>query len=137
MVRELSLDEMGEGVNVVDEVAEQLEPNEFLSSNTNVLDAVELFATKENRYFYVIHRNEIVGVLFYSDLFKPLGRLAFLALALEIEDLALKLCQASYVIERCWLSISDSRRRKAVELFQFRYKRATPVLIVQLVRWGC
>jgi hypothetical protein len=112
-----------EGWNVVDEFAEQLEPNELLSSSTTVLDAVELFGTKENRYFYVIHGNEIVGVLFYRDLFKPLGRLAFLALALEIEDMALKLCQSPSINERCWHSIPDNRKYKAIELFKVRYNR--------------
>jgi hypothetical protein len=118
-----SVDEMGEGPGIVDEVAERLEPNEFLSSDTNVLDAVNIFAAKDNRYFYVIWRNEIVGVLFYNDLFKPLGRLAFLALALEIEDLALRLCQAASVIEDCWQSIPENRRRKAAELFKSRHNR--------------
>lgn len=82
-----------EGSNLVDDFAENLEPHELLSSSTTVLDAVELFGTKENRYFYVIQRNKIVGILFYRDLFKPLGRLAFISVALEIENMALKLCQ--------------------------------------------
>ena len=59
---------------VVDEVMERMESNEFLSSATTILDAVELFGTKRNEYFYVIHVNEVVGILKYSDLFKPLGR---------------------------------------------------------------
>jgi hypothetical protein len=115
--------EFGDEPSVVDEVAEQLEPNQFVSSDTNVFDAVQFFAMKENRYFYVLSRNEIVGVLFYQDLFKPLGRLAFIALALEIEDLALRLCRTESVIERCWLSIPNSRRLKAIELFKSRHKR--------------
>jgi len=57
-----------------------------------------------------------------TSLFHPLGRLAFLALALEIEDLALSLCQFAPVRERCWLSISDNRRCKAIDLFKLRYK---------------
>jgi hypothetical protein len=112
-----------EGSNLVDDFAENLEPHELLSSSTTVLDAVELFGTKENRYFYVIQRNKIVGILFYRDLFKPLGRLAFISVALEIENMALKLCQTPENSERCWHSISDNRKRKAFELFKARYKR--------------
>jgi hypothetical protein len=81
----------------------------------------------------VIRRNEIVGVLFYKDLFKPLGRLAFLALALEIEDLALRLCQATSVIEDCWQSISENRRRKAAELLNLA-TTATQALVGQPAR---
>ena len=74
----------------VDEVMQRLEPNELLSSTTTILDAVEIFGSRPNKYFYVIHINTVVGIIFYRDLFKPLGRLAFLALALEIEDQALR-----------------------------------------------
>ena len=61
--------------------------------------------------------------MFYRDLFKPLGRLAFLALALEIEDQALKLCQSVPINEQCWFSITDPRKRKALDLFKLRYER--------------
>jgi hypothetical protein len=107
----------------VQDVMTRLEPDQLLSSATTVLEAVELFATKENRYYYVIDRNVISGIISYNDLFSPLGRLAFLALALEIEDSALKLCRGPDVAEKCWLSISDSRKRKAIDLFQVRHRR--------------
>src|ERR1039457_367526 len=71
---------------IVDELMERVAPNELVTSNTTILDAVEIFGSKSNAYFYVIHINEVVSVLNYSDLFKPLGRLAFLALALAIEN---------------------------------------------------
>jgi hypothetical protein len=111
------------GHQFVHEVMERIEPDEFLSASTTILEAVELFGAKDNAYFYVLHVNEVVGVLRYSDLFKPLGRLAFLALALEIEDQALRLCQSASLRERCWHSISDNRRGKAIELFNQRSKR--------------
>jgi hypothetical protein len=107
----------------VGEIIEQLEPNEYLSSGTTILDAVELFCSKPNRYFYVIHANDIVGIIYYRDLFKPLGRLAFLALALEIEDHALALCRSAPINERCWRSLSENRKSKALELFKLRYGR--------------
>lgn len=112
-----------ESETTIEGVMQPLEPNELLSSSTTILDAVEIFGSKPNRYFYVIHINEIVGVLFYRDLFKPLGRLAFLALALEIEDQALSLCQSVPINEKCWLSISENRRYKATDLFKRRYGR--------------
>lgn len=109
--------------STVIDAMQRLEPNEYLSSATTILEAVELFSTKRTKYFYVIYVNEVVGILRYADLFRPLGRLAFLALALEIEDQALRLCQSASIRERCWLSISDGRRRKAIELFKHRYGR--------------
>lgn len=108
---------------VVDEIMERPKPYELLSSSTTILDAVELFGTKDSTIFYVTHINQIVGVLRYTDLFNPLGRLAFFALALEIEDLALSLCQFAPVREQCWLSISDGRRSKATDLFRLRHGR--------------
>src|SRR5262249_46514480 len=55
--------------------------------------------------------------------FKPLGRLAFLALALEIEDEALKLCQFSSIAEACWQSLSEGRRSKAIDQFKLNHQR--------------
>jgi len=101
---------LDESEPVIESVMHPLEPDELLSSSTTILDAVEIFGSKPNRYFYVIHINGIIGVLFYRDLFKPLGRLAFLALALEIEDQALTLCQSAPLNQKCWLSISENRR---------------------------
>ena len=107
----------------VDQVMQPLAPSEIISSSTTVLDAVHIFGSKPNRFFYVLHINEIVGVTFYRDLFKPLGRLAFLALALEIEDQALNLCQSALINEQCWQSLSDKRKSKAIDLFKLRYGR--------------
>jgi hypothetical protein len=120
----------------IDEVMERVEPyNEYLSSATTILDAVDLFGTKRNEYFYVTHVNEIVGVLRYSDLLHPLGRLAFLALALEIEDHALKLCQSASINEKCWLSLPDHRKHKAIELFKLRYGREPKLKDDARKRW--
>ncbi len=115
-----------DAVPTVDDFLEPLEPKEYLSSATTILEAVELFGAKRNAYFYVISVNEVVGILRYEHLFRPLGRLAFLALALEIEDQALRLCQSASLRERCWLSISDNRKRKAIELFKLRHNGSEP-----------
>ena len=112
--------------SIVDDALQPLEPNDYLSSTTTILEAVELFFTKRNTIFYVISVNEVVGILRYADLFRPIGRLAFLALALEIEDQALRLCQSASLRERCWLSISDNRKRKAIELFKLRNNGSEP-----------
>jgi hypothetical protein len=116
-------DDEGRQWTQIDEVMQHLEPNRLLSSSTTILDAVELFASKDNEYFYVIDINKIIGVLFYTDLFKPIGRLAFLSLALEIEDLAVRLCQSPKLSEKCWLAISDERKRKSIDLFTRRFSR--------------
>ena len=98
------------------------EPWQFLSSATTILEAVRLFTREFSATcFYVIHGNQVVGFLRYGNLFRPVGRLAFLALALEIEDQALKLCQHQPFRDAAWQSISDNRRCKAIELFRQRY----------------
>jgi hypothetical protein len=107
----------------VDDVMEKLEPDAIVSSSTTILEAVELFVSRPNYCFYVVHVNEIVGIVFYSDLFKPLGRLAFLALALEIEDQALALCRTPAIADRAWHALSENRRRMAIEVFRRRYGR--------------
>jgi hypothetical protein len=108
---------------IIDDVMQDLEANRLLSSNTTILEAVKLFTEKGSLYFYVIDINRIIGVLSYKDLFRPIGRIAFLTLALEIEELALDLCQSPKVAEECWLSISDGRKRKSIEIFSDRYRR--------------
>jgi hypothetical protein len=105
----------------IDEIMDQLEPCDLVSSATTILEAVELFARTTQPYFCVIHVNEIIGILSYEDLFKPLGRLAFLALALEIEHLALLLCCSS--AKQAWNALSDGRKRKAIDLFKLRHNR--------------
>jgi hypothetical protein len=97
------------------------EPWQFLSSATTIVEVVALLTKESSEPFYMIHGNELVGYLWYRHLFHPVGRLAFLALALEIEELALRLCQHPPFREDAWLSISDSRRRKAIEVYRHRY----------------
>jgi hypothetical protein len=110
---------------VVRDVMTPLPPNRLISSATTILEAVELFGTKsKGEYFYVIHVNEVVGVLRYGDLQHPLARLAFLALALEIEGLALLLCLSDS--HNCWTSLADSRKTKASEQFKIRHGREAP-----------
>jgi hypothetical protein len=107
-----------------DDLMTRIEPSEILSSTTTILDAVELFGSNDSQeFFYVVHVNEVVGTLRYDDLFHPIGRLAFLAVALEAEGHALSLCQHAPIREQCWLSMSEGRKCKAIELFKLRYSR--------------
>jgi hypothetical protein len=108
---------------LVDEIMRHLEPNCLLSSNTTIFDAVELFSKKGCAFFYVIDVNQIIGVLFFEDVFKPIGRIAFLSLALEIEDMALRLCQSAKFSQSCWLSISDNRKQLSLSVFRQRHCR--------------
>src|ERR1700737_753042 len=112
---------------LIDDVMRDLEPNCLLSSSTTILDAVELFTAKDRIFFYVIDINKIVGVVCYEDLFKPIGRIAFLSLALEIEDLALRLCQSPKFREGCWLSISNNRKQMSFGFFEKRYHRNSTI----------
>ena len=107
----------------VKDVMRRPAPWQFLSSSTTILEAVQLMAKLSNEPFYVIHGNQLVGYLWYRHLFHPVGRLALLALALEIEEQALRLCQHPPYRQDAWQSISDSRRRKAIEVYRHRYGR--------------
>ena len=84
---------------------------------------MQIFSKKRARVQYIIRRGEIVGFLEYDDLFKPAGRLAFLSLALEIEDKARMLCQYRALREKAWQSLSQARRDRAIELFRKRYDK--------------
>lgn len=107
----------------VTELMDAIEPNEFLTASTSIFDAVEIFGKKSNTYFYVTETNDVIGVVNFRDLFRPIGRLAFLALTLEIEDEALTICQHPPLREKCWKSLSENRQKKASELFRVRYER--------------
>jgi hypothetical protein len=107
----------------VTECMEVIEPHEFLTASTSIFDAVEIFGNKSNNHFYVTEINDVVGVLNFRDLFRPIGRLAFLALTLEIEDEALRICQHPPLRDKCWNSLSEGRRNKALELFGMRHAR--------------
>jgi hypothetical protein len=118
----LSDDPSNPSAFVIRDVMEYVHPHECVDSATTILDAVALFGTKSNSgYFYVMQGNEVVGILRYGDLLHPLGRLAFLTLALEIEDLALLLCQS--IGNGCWKSLPAARKDKARDLFKQRYRR--------------
>jgi hypothetical protein len=105
---------------LVREAMEIVHVHECVSSATTILDIIELFGTKTNsKYFYVLQVNEIVGVVRYGDHLHPLGRLALLTLALEIEDLALLLCLSDP--DACWAKLPKSRTEKAQEMFKLRY----------------
>jgi hypothetical protein len=107
----------------VAEVMRVVTPDECLSSSTAVMDAVSLFATKHHDLFYLIDVNQVSGVLRYRHLFKPLGRVTFLALALEIENLAVRLCQSAWLRAGCWSALSEGRKDKAAEQFKLNYER--------------
>ena len=108
---------------LVTEVMRNVEPHEFLNASTSIFDAVEVFGRKRNDYFYVTEINEVIGVLNFRDLFRPVGRLAFLALTLEIEDEALTLCQHPPIREKRWevdLREPPEQGHRAIRL---RYER--------------
>ena len=112
--------EIDENLSLV-ETMERLQPSDFLSSNTTALDAINLFVDQNSTHFYILEKNNIKGVLLFDDFYKPLGRLAFLALALEIEELALLLCQLSSLREDCWTAISTTRQQTARRLYTKRH----------------
>ena len=105
----------------VEDVMHLPAPRQLLSSSTTVLEAVEIFPGTSNQSFYIIHGNQVVGYLLYRHLFHPVGLLAFLALALEIEEQALRLCQHPPFREGAWKALSDNRRGKAIEIFRRQY----------------
>lgn len=120
----LWFDDLEDGSASVIECIEQLAPADFLAADTTILDALNILSSSERAHYYVLERNEVVGYLIFSDFFKPLGRLALLALALETEDLALKLCRLPSLAKECWSKLSTKRQTKAAELYELRHGQA-------------
>lgn len=121
------VDQYGEGIEGddfwVEDFVEEIKPSELIGADTTILEAVKIFARDERHRYYIVRRNEIVGYLEYAHLFKPVGRLAFLALALEIEDQARQLCQHHAFREDAWQSLPQGRRERAETLFRERHKK--------------
>src|SRR6266481_2888062 len=105
---------------MVDDVVLRPQLTEFLSSATTIFKAVDLFAKTGIDRFYVLNNNDLVGILNYSDLLsKPICLLAFFALTLEIETLALELCQLDP--KASWDCLSKNRQAEAKEIFEKRH----------------
>ena len=101
---------------------EHLRPSDFLSADTSILDAISLFTSRQyDHLFYILEKNNVIGILYYSDIFKPLGRLTFLALALEIEQLALDLCSMLHLTDQCWEALSKNRQAMARAIYKKRH----------------
>lgn len=137
----LWLADLDDGSASVFECMEQLAPADFLAADTTILDALDILSSGERGHYYVLERNEVVGYLTYSDFFKPLGRLALLAVALETEDLALKLCRLPSLAEECWSKLPIERQKKAAQFYELRHDKAPAIVpgeyrtVVELI--GC
>ena len=74
----------------------------------------------------------MIGILYYHDIFQPLGRLALLALALEIEQLALVLCSMLHLRDQCWGALTENRQSKAQKLYKLRSRHPSKEIKVKV-----
>ena len=74
----------------------------------------------------------MIGILYYHDIFQPLGRLALLALALEIEQLALVLCSMLHLRDQCWGTLTENRQSKAQKLYKLRSRHPSKEIKVKV-----
>lgn len=112
----------------VRDVMTRLAASRLISSDTSLATAVHLFSQQSSpwSFFFVLNTNAIVGTLSYYDLFKPMGRVFLLGLTLEIEQLALQLCE--YAPESYWSVLANKRKERALSYFKrtFPNKIGTP-----------
>ena len=98
----------------IESLVERFTPSQIVSSDTPLLNAIGLLGESEGYFFFVNKANRIVATFFGDDLYTPLGRLGLLALTLELEAVALDVCQRD--AERAWNSLNDYRKTKAREI---------------------
>lgn len=122
----LWMDELRDGqYDTINQAMEPLEPSDMLSADTSLYRATELFSKSHKSHYYVLNENEVLGILRFSDLSKPTGRLAFIALALETEALALKLCQHPNTRGNCWAQLPKKRQKKLIDFCKTAHNHIT------------
>jgi hypothetical protein len=84
-------------------------PWQLLSPSTTILEAVELLPLHLISNFTSYMAIRWLVILSIVTYFHPVGRLAFLALALEIEEQALRLCQHPPFREDAWKALPEIR----------------------------
>ena len=102
------------------ELMDPITPDMLVTADASLLDAIDLFASRERYYFLVLKNSEITGTLFFADLFKLPFRLCLFSLTLELEEAALRL--ALMHPKKGWNSLPDRRKRKALDIYEIRNK---------------
>jgi len=101
---------------------EAVEPGSVLSSETSALEAVELLATTQWPFFFVLEHNRITGTFCHSDLSRLPFRLCLFALTLHLEESALNLLLRSP--SQSWKALPRSRQEQAEAVYERRHGHA-------------
>lgn len=91
-----------------------------VSSDTTMLDLIENHAEiLDSRIIVVLTGNQLTGAIRRHELFSAAGRMALLALVLELEISATQLCYL--FAEDAFGALPEGRRSKALQVFAMRY----------------
>ena len=105
------LEEGGYDGNVtwVREVTSDFDLRTFITANSTAWKAVQVFAEQRVEFLFVLDGSDVIGTIFYRDLFKPAFRTCLFALTVELEQKVLQLCLQD--AQESWLSLDEDRRR--------------------------
>ena len=95
----------------IGELMSPFRTDSFVSSETPALEATVLFSDDQDRIFFVVQRDGVVGILTYECLEQPAFKLCLLALTLELEQAVLD--YFSVRSAAAWKLLPPRRRREA------------------------
>jgi len=93
----------------------------LISSEATYMEAIEKFGKEKQPFFFVDHHGDISGVLFYRDLFKPLGKIALFSLVQELEAVANDLCIR--FPKECFSALREKRQHNTYVTFLRKLSR--------------
>ncbi len=95
-VESVRFSEDDEVLSTWEELIEPISPNMIISSNTSLLDLVEIFNSKDD-FFIVLNKNELIGIISFYDLDCNEMKLSLMALILELDNSLIKFIRKSKI----------------------------------------
>jgi len=108
----------------VRDIMQTVEPSHLVSGDTTLFGAVNIFASGDRDWFWVLDGPDICGTLHASCFKRPLFAVCLLAMVLQLEQAALDLISCDFRdTNRHWSYLSDERKEKARKQYGIVYKR--------------
>lgn len=105
----------------VDTITQGIASPQVIAANTPYIDAVDMLAERPWPFFFILDKGELTGTVRFDDLLKPIGLLCLFSLTLELEDAALRLCQA--FAKQCWDALLQKRQDKAISIYDYQMRK--------------
>ena len=118
----------------IGECAEPIAAEAIIAADTPAIEAVKIFNTTAQHFFFTLEKNALSGWLGYSDLFKLPFRLCLFSLLLGIEQLASDLCKTQLRASLDALKpdrlekVKDTYRRRGLKYDQAGNEYDSPLL---------